>query len=129
MHYVWIEQALQSFVDAIDSYSGRLVNGQGQIAVPSVTEEELVQRSAAMKAVVDVVAPGKAWQRAEQGYTYTFDQVREAALEALGIVRVTASTRGFGWLPRPCGTQGITELRSRPQRPAWMSTCRRWLAP
>ncbi len=87
MNYVWIEQELQSFVDAIDSYSGRLVNGQGQIAVPSVTEEELLQRSAAMKAVVDAVAPGKAWQLAKRGYTYTFDHVREAALEALGIVR------------------------------------------
>jgi hypothetical protein len=87
VNYVWIEQELQSFVDAIDSYSGRLVNGQGQIAVPSVTEEELLQRSAAMKEVVDAVAPGKAWQLAMRGYTYTFDHVREAALEALGIVR------------------------------------------
>ena len=87
MNYVWIEQELQSFVDAIDSYSGRVVNGQGQIAVPSVTEEELLQRSAAMKEVVDQVAPGKAWRLAMRGYTYTFDQVREAALEALGIVR------------------------------------------
>jgi len=79
VNYVWIEQELQSFVDAIDSYSGRVVNGQGQIAVPSVTEEELLQRSAAMKEVVDQVAPGKAWQLAMRGYTYTFDHVREAA--------------------------------------------------
>jgi len=55
VNYVWIEQKLQSFVDAIDSYSGRVVNGQGQIAVPSVTEEELLQRSAATKKVVDAV--------------------------------------------------------------------------
>jgi len=101
VNYVWIEQELQSFVDAIDSYSGRVVNGQGQIAVPSVTEEELLQRSAAMKAVVDVVAPGKAWWLAERGYTYTFDHVREAALEALGIVRARDDFQKYLTTPAP----------------------------
>jgi hypothetical protein len=84
--YDWIERELQSFVAAIDSYRGR-VNSRGQIVVPPVAEEELLQRSAAMREVVDAVAPGRTWMLGQRGRTNTFDHVRELALEALGIVR------------------------------------------
>jgi len=53
VNYDWIEQELQSFVDAIDCYKGR-VNKQGHLVVPAMTEGELLQRSAACGMVLFV---------------------------------------------------------------------------
>jgi len=46
-----------------------------------------MQRSSVMKMVVQAVMPDITWVLGRRGYTDTFDQVRAASLQALGIVR------------------------------------------
>lgn len=86
MNYDWIDEQLQSFIDEIDSYRGR-VESTGRLSVPPVSEDHLLQRCSVVKEVVDAVLPGSAWMLGRRGYNDTFDQVRDVALQALGLVR------------------------------------------
>ena len=86
MNDEWVEQELESFIGQVDSYKGR-VDGLGRPLKPTVSEELLMQRSSVMKMVVQAVMPDITWVLGRRGYTDTFDQVRAASLQALGIVR------------------------------------------
>jgi hypothetical protein len=83
--YEWIEKQLEQFVEAIDRY-----RRQNSRPPPSniPTQEQLIEQSAAMEQVVRAIRPETPWVLGRRDHTYTFDQVREAALEALGVVRV-----------------------------------------
>lgn len=77
MDYDWAEKQLQDFVDLIEAYRTRR----------GVSEEQLIERSAAVEPIVRRVRPNASWMTARRGYTYTFDPLREEALKALGLLR------------------------------------------
>lgn len=85
MDYAWVEEQLRSFVDEVARYSGQHSGSAFDGVVP--TEDALLARATVIKEIVQAVSPDKPWRLARRGYTYTFDQAREAALEALALVR------------------------------------------
>lgn len=79
-----VAQHLQEYVDAVDAYKRRLPE--------AADSDALVQASAAVWPLVQVLVPGAQWVLDRPGYTYTFDAIHRQALQALGVVRSQEET-------------------------------------